>query len=106
MERNLFEERLFHAASIRKVVWKAPRMHSYSELNIHSVSLSQKAHSSARRAPVLNMTNTLESRVDRRQHKMRWSEAHRKEASPPHTHANETGKLWRKKTRQHADKCR
>lgn len=106
MEKNLFEERLFHAASIRKVAWKAPRMHSSSEIHIHAVSLSQKAHSSVRRAPVLNMINTLESRVDRRQHKMGWSEADRKKASPPHTHANEIGKLWRKKTRQHAGKCR
>lgn len=107
MERNIFEERFFHTASVKKkIVWKASRMHPYSALNTISVSLIQQVHSSVRRAPVLNMVKTLESRIDRRQHRMRWSEGHRKEASPPHTHTNETGKLWRKKTRQQADKCR
>lgn len=97
MERNVFEERFFYAVSVTEVAWKAQRTHPYSELNINSTSLIQKVYSSVRRAPVLNMINTLGSRIHRRQHKIRGSEVCRKHASPPHTHANETGKLWRKK---------
>lgn len=84
MERNVFEERLFHAASVTKVAWKARRMHPYSELNKHCISLIQKVHSSVRRAPVLNMINTLGSRIHRRQRKIRWSDVCRKRF-PNHT---------------------
>lgn len=51
MERNVFEERFFHAASVTEVARKAQRTHPYSELNINSTSLIQKVHSSVRRAP-------------------------------------------------------
>jgi len=81
-------------------------MHPYSELNLHSIPLIHDVHSSVTRAPLFNIVNTPGSRIDKRQHEIRWSELHRKHASPPHTHFNKTGELWRKDTGQHAEKHR